>query len=229
MLIANNISTQVTGFLQIMFRTFSLDMSVFSKARWKRMLIYHIYFRRSGFYRFALMNLIYLLVIGAALVGVFTYIERNIIDLGLVFETFVSGLETNWVYAVFFLSESFLGLMPPDFFLLWAQNFEHPYQVVTVLAVLSFAGGIISFYIGRFLSFHPRVAHFIGSKYKKNFDKVKKWGGIFIVLAALFPLPFSIVCLLAGLLRFPQPLFLLFSTTRLARFYIYAWAIFTIV
>jgi membrane protein YqaA with SNARE-associated domain len=212
-----------------MLRSFALRTSVLFKARWKRMLIYNIYFRRSGFYRFALKNLIYLLVIGGALIGIFSYVERHIIDLGQVFGDFVSTLETNWVYTVFFLSESLLGLLPPDFFLIWAGNLEHPWLAVTWLSILSYAGGVISFYLGKGLSYQPRIARFIGSKYKKNFSKVKKWGGIFIVLAALFPLPFSIVCLLAGLLRFPPPLFFAFSATRFIRFYAYAWAIFAVV
>ena len=107
------------------------------------MLIYHVYFRRSGFYRFAVKNLIILAAIVAGLFGIFTFIERHIIDLGMVFETFVSKLITGWVYVVFFLSESLLGLLPPDFFILWAKGFEQPYHVVTILASLYFILGDI--------------------------------------------------------------------------------------
>lgn len=225
---ANNMCAQLSGIFQLKLRTFSYAMDVLLRLGWKRVMIYHTYFRRSGFYRFALKNILYLLLIMGALIGAFSYVEHHIIDLGPVFENLFTRLETNWVYGIFFISESLLGLLPPDFFLIWAKNFPRPYQVVTILAVLSFLGGIVSYYLGRALSFNKAVSQFIGNRYKKNFAMVKKWGGVFIVLAALFPLPFSIVCLLAGLLRFPPPLFFIFSSTRILRFYAYAWAIFNI-
>ena len=137
-------------------------------------------------------------------------------------------LDVTMVFVVFFISESFLGLLPPDFFILWLKEFEHPYALVTVLATLSYLGGINSYFMGRALSFNPTISRFIAKKYEKNFLLVKKWGGIFVVLAALTPLPFSMVCLLTGLLRYPKALFIAFSATRFIRFYAYAWAIFSL-
>lgn len=204
-------------------------MDTYIKSRWKRLLIYNTYFRRSGFYGFVFRNLAQLLIIIGALAAILTYVERHIIDLGMVFENLVGGLNSSLVLLVFFISESLLGLLPPDFFILWTSEFDKPYEMVTLLALLSYAGGVISYYIGRGLSMQPRVSGFVARKYKKNFTLVQKWGGVFIVLAALTPLPFSIICLLAGLLRFPVPLFLAFSSTRILRFYAYAVLLFSIV
>ncbi|HRZ77861.1 MAG TPA: hypothetical protein P5248_10875 [Bacteroidales bacterium] len=211
-----------------MFRTLAIRMDQFLAYRLKRMGLYHAYFLRSGFYRFALKNTIYLVVIAAVLIGAFTYIESHIIDLGLMFESFMRTLDSTSVFILFFISESFLGLLPPDFFILWLKEFDNRYELITLLATLSYIGGIIAYFMGRGLSFHPAISRFIASKYKKNFQLVRKWGGVFVVLAALTPLPFSIVCLLSGLLRYPKVLFIAFSATRFIRFYAYAWAIFSL-
>jgi uncharacterized membrane protein YdjX (TVP38/TMEM64 family) len=48
---------------------------------------------------------------------------------------------------------------------------------------------------------------------------VRKWGGAFIVIAALFPFtPFSMVVIAIALLHYPFRLFLLFALARLIRF-----------
>lgn len=206
-----------------------LMMDAYVKARWKRLLLYNAYFRRSGFYGFAFRNLAQLTIIIGMLALVFSYVERYIIDLGAVFEVLVSTLDPNLLFLVFFISESFLGLLPPDFFILWTSEFDNAYELVTLLAILSYAGGVASYYIGRGLSLLPKVSQFIARKYRKNFTLVRKWGGIFIVLAAMTPLPYAMICMMAGLLRFPVPLFLAFSTTRILRFYIYAFMLFAIV
>ncbi len=228
MFTGNNICGALRVPATTMVRALVAGLDQFFRFRFKRLMIYNIYFRRSGFYRFAVKNLIYLVVIAAILIGAFSYIESHIIDLGLMFESFMRTLNATWIFIIFFISESFLGLLPPDFFILWLKEFDNRYELITLLAGLSYVGGVISYFFGRALSFNPTISRFIASKYKKNFQLVRKWGGIFIVLAALTPLPFSIVCMLTGLLRFPKILFLIFSSTRLIRFYAYAWAIFSL-
>lgn len=195
----------------------------------RRANLYHIYFRRSGLYRFLIKNLLITIALFGTLYFLFAFIQRYIIDLGLVFENLVDGFRTGWVLITFLASESLLGLLPPDFFIIWAKDFESPYLMVTILGTLSYAGGIISYWIGRSLSYRESVNSFIARHYKKNFVFVKKWGGFFVILAALLPLPFSAVCVLTGMLRFPHTLFVILSTTRFLRFYIHAWILFKMV
>lgn len=199
------------------------------KRKARRANIYHIYFRRSGLYRFVVKNLLATIVVFALLYFLFAFIQRYIIDLGMVFENLVEDFRTGWVLVTFFASESLLGLLPPDFFIIWAKDFEKPYLMVTILAILSYAGGIVSYWIGRSLSYKEAVSSFIAKHYKKNFIFVKKWGGFFVVLAALLPLPFAAVSVLTGMLRFPHTLFVILSTTRFLRFYFHAWLLFKMI
>jgi uncharacterized membrane protein YdjX (TVP38/TMEM64 family) len=50
---------------------------------------------------------------------------------------------------------------------------------------------------------------------------VRKWGGAFIVISALFPFsPFSIVVIAVSLFKYPFRLYLLYGLARIARFLI---------
>jgi len=50
-------------------------------------------------------------------------------------------------------------------------------------------------------------------------DFVRKWGGAFIILAAIFPFtPFSLVVIAVTLFHYPFRNFLLFALARLVRF-----------
>jgi membrane protein YqaA with SNARE-associated domain len=58
--------------------------------------------------------------------------------------------------------------------------------------------------------------------YANHLDKIKKWGAVFIILAALFPLPYATVCTLAGILKYPVSRLTFIGLFRIARFFIYA-------
>jgi membrane protein YqaA with SNARE-associated domain len=94
--------------------------------------------------------------------------------------------------------------------------------MVSVLAVLSYVGGVIAYFIGKYIGSQPKIEQWILSKFSKRFKLIQKWGGVLIVFAALFPLPFSSICLVAGAVRFPFKTFLLLGLFRFARFFGYA-------
>lgn len=196
---------------------------------WKRARVYHVFYKRQGFYTFLGKNLLKLLYIMIA-VGV----------LGLLFETFTLGIDhyfsifaeavaKEFVFAFFFISESLLGLIPPDLFIVWGNQFASPYVVVTILAILSYAAGFVSFYIGKKIALRPNIQENINVKFKKEFSMLKSWGGVFIVLSALFPLPYSVACMGAGMVKYPLRLVALFGLFRLLRFYIYAIVLFSVI
>ena len=120
---------------------------------------------------------------------------------------------------LFFLSESFLGLVPVDLFVVWTQKFAHPLPYLALLGVLSYAGGVISYGIGSRISGMPNVNAYSERRLSRYMDFSRKWGGAFILIAALFPFtPFSLVVIALALLRYPFRLFLLFAMSRLVRF-----------
>ncbi len=125
------------------------------------------------------------------------------------------------LFSVFFISESLLGLLFPDLFIMWAVLQSSPVLYVLLLGVLSYFGGIISFLLGRWIGdkkIFERLVRNVRSKYT---HKIQKWGGFFVVLAALTPIPFSPVSMLCGSLNFSLKRFLYYSLTRLLRFIIY--------
>lgn len=141
-------------------------------------------------------------------------------------DIFFKSLNKFWILTVFYVSESLLGLIPPDFFIAWSSSMEKPYEMVTLLALLSYIGGITSYCIGKQLGKIPKVERYVLKKFINHFEIVRKWGGFMIVFSALFPIPYSAACMAAGIIRYPFVPFLLLGLFRFARFYAYAIIIF---
>lgn len=125
------------------------------------------------------------------------------------------------MFTIFFISESILGIIPPDLFIIWAVQDSDAIMYVLILAVLSYAGGIISFLTGKLIGKYRFFARMIANVRAKYKTKIEKWGGAFIVLGALTPIPFSPISMLAGSLSYSLKSYSLFSLTRILRFVIY--------
>ncbi len=188
---------------------------------------YHRYFRLTGLYQFLLRNSLKIVLVLAALLGLFIYIEQHVIDFDELFQILLSRLDTMYIFAIFFISESVLGLIPPDFFIIWAGTFDSPYLAVSLLAMLSYIGGIISHRIGYAISQMPGINEYVITRFSGHYKRIKQWGGLFIVIAAMFPLPFAIISVIAGILRYPFDIFVFISLSRIIRFYIYAYFFFS--
>jgi membrane protein YqaA with SNARE-associated domain len=118
--------------------------------------------------------------------------------------------------------------IPPEIFIAWADQTDSPIFYVSVLAILSYLGGIISFLLGKTISKLPSVLSYVESKMKKYLKMIRKWGGFLIVVGALLPIPFSITSITAGLIQYKFRNFLLFGLLRFVRFYLYAVVIFNV-
>ncbi len=193
------------------------------RVRWE---LYHYYYKKSGFYKFLGSNLLKLGYIIAGFLAVFFLVEWLFIDIDELFNSLINTLPISGVLSFFFASETILGLVPPDFFILWAKGFDSPYLMVGVLSVLSYLGGATAYFIGSFLERIPAVHDYITNKWNSQIELLKKWGGFFIIIAALLPLPFAVISLLVGMIRFPLKSFLLFGLFRFIRFFIYALILF---
>ena len=189
----------------------------------------HQYYSYTGFYKFIGVSLrksiipIALVVVGLLLFNIYVY---NINDgLQHMTETF----STIGVLSVFFVSESILGLIPPEIFIAWSKKTSNPIITLAILATLSYLGGIISFFIGKTALKIEKVKNFLEVKMAKQLKNTSKWGGFLIVVGALLPIPFSITCMAGGLIKYPLKGVMLFGLFRFARFAIYAMAIFQMV
>lgn len=188
--------------------------------------LYYQYLKRTGLFRFLLQNIIKLASIIAFVVLLVLFVEKYIITTKEVFVHIVDNVSGIYVYLLFGLSETFLGLIPPDLFIVWAEPQAaemgiNKWWIVLLLSVMSYLGGVLAFFIGRFLVKIPSINRWLLTKHQKLVINLQKWGGIFIVFAALFPLPYSIATLLAGLTSYPLKWLLILGIFRILRFFIY--------
>ncbi|SEC81920.1 membrane protein YqaA, SNARE-associated domain [Tenacibaculum sp. MAR_2009_124] len=189
----------------------------------------HIYYKRTGFYMFIWESLkkafwpIVAVVVGLVLFNKYVY---NINDgLQAMTETF----SRVGVLITFFISETILGLIPPEIFIAWSKKTSEPVINLSILAFLSYSGGIISYFIGRSALKIKSVKQYLEVKMAKHLKNTSKWGGFLILVGALLPLPFSISCMTAGMIKYPLKGVVVFGLFRFLRFAIYAWAIFSMV
>jgi uncharacterized membrane protein YdjX (TVP38/TMEM64 family) len=90
-----------------------------------------------------------------------------------------------------------------------------------LLGILSYLGGVISYLIGSWLITRPRIKAYSERVLDKYITLVRKWGGAFIIIAALFPFsPFSMIVIAVSLFKYPFKLYLLFGVSRIIRFII---------
>ena len=177
--------------------------------------------KNRGFFRYVGKNVLLILGVYAVVVLLVFLIGKYLVDFNALFNGIINNLSDIFVVLLFFGSESFTGMIPVDLFVVWAQKFEHPLPWLSLLGVLSYAGGVISYGIGLWISRLPRIRDFTEIRLRNYIDFVRKWGGAFIVIAALFPFtPFSLVVIAITMLKYPFRLFLLFALARLVRFVI---------
>jgi membrane protein YqaA with SNARE-associated domain len=102
---------------------------------------------------------------------------------------------------------------------IWTSKFNSPLLFITILGILSYIGGIVSYWIGYWLSTRPKIKAYSERALNKYILLARKWGGAFIIISALFPFsPFSMVVIAVSLLKYPFRLYLLFGISRIIRF-----------
>ncbi|WP_373941501.1 short-chain dehydrogenase [Polaribacter sejongensis] len=199
------------------------------KTKTHRAKLMHSYFHRTGFYMFiweSLKKAFWPIVIVVACLFLFNEYVYNIND-GL--HHFTETVSRLTVLIFFFVSETLLGLVPPEIFIAWSKKTPDPILNLAILATLSYCGGLVSYFIGKTALRIKSVKEYLEVKMAKNLKNTRKWGGILILVGALFPLPFSIACIVAGMIKYPFNKVIFFGLFRFIRFAIYAWAIFQVV
>ena len=195
------------------------------KSRWK---LLHQYYSYTGFYSFIVDGLKKAALPTAIVVGVLLYINYEVIKINDLLIFLTQKYDDLVIFSVFFASESVLGLIPPDIFIAWTKNTESPILYLSILAILSYIGGILSYIIGKAMLLIPSFQHYMEEKMSKHIVNMRKWGGFLIAVGALLPLPFSIAAIEAGMINFNFKNFLLFALLRFLRFIIYGFAIYQI-
>lgn len=179
----------------------------------------HIHYKGKGLYKFVGINILKIILVYAFLIILLILIGKYLLDLKPLFQFSVDKFSDKLVLIIFFISESFLGLVPVDLFMIWTTKFKQPIIYLFLLGVLSYIGGIISYKIGFWISRRKRIKVYTEKMLQKYILFVQKWGGAFIIIAALFPFsPFSMVTIAVSVFRYPFKKFLIYGTSRLIRF-----------
>ncbi|MDV7138769.1 short-chain dehydrogenase [Maribacter sp. TH_r10] len=205
-----------------------MDKSPKLSAKKSRIRLLHQYYSYTGFYAFVKSSLgkvvvpISLFIIGLWLVHLY------VIDFHDLFTSITTTYSPIVILSVFLATESLLGLVPPEIFIAWAGKTDTPIFYLSVLAFLSYLGGIISFFMGKAVSKIPSMKAYFEVKMAKHMKMIRKWGGFLIIVGALLPIPFAMTSIAAGLIHYRFRNYLLFGLLRFVRFYLYALVIFNI-
>lgn len=194
-----------------------------------RLKLLHQYYTYTGFYSYVGRNLKKAILPVLAVIVVLFLFNTYIYNINDGLQRITEIYHTNGILFIFFLSESFLGLIPPEIFIAWSKKTTNPVLYLSMLAILSYIGGIISYYIGNNALRVKSVKHYLENKMVKHIKNTKKWGSFLILTGALLPIPFSITCIAAGMIKYPLKRVIVFGLFRFLRFAIYALAIFQIV
>jgi membrane protein YqaA with SNARE-associated domain len=163
------------------------------------------------------------------LIGLVVIVNLFIIDLNQYLEQATDTFSSFIVFTIFFISESFLGMIPPEIFIAWADKTSQPWLTLTGLAILAYMGGSVSYYIGRLILSIPSVTRYVKLQIAKHIRNVRRWGGLMIVISAFLPLPFSIASMAAGIIEYDYRKYLFWALARIIRFYLYALIVFKVV
>lgn len=132
------------------------------------------------------------------------------------------------IYVMFLVSEIVFGIIPPEIFMFWSArhaDLSLYVQNVAALSVISYAAGVIGYYIGSYFNktlLYRALKRNVFGRFEKHFNN---YGGFLVVVAALTPLPFSGICMLVGAVKYNFRKFIWFSLFRFLRYIVYAWII----
>ncbi|MCB7480089.1 YqaA family protein [Christiangramia sediminis] len=194
-----------------------------------RIRLLHQYYSYTGFYSFVWNSLKKAILPIVLFVGALWAVDHYLLDIEDMLVTITETYAPFEVLSIFFLSESLLGLVPPELFIAWAGKSVSPILFLTLLATASYLGGIVSYWIGVGITKIPAVHKAMELKMAKHIKNTRKWGGFLIIVGALLPIPFAMTSIAAGIIRFPFSSYLIFGLLRYARFYLYALVIFEMV
>jgi membrane protein YqaA with SNARE-associated domain len=193
-----------------------------------RLHIFNRYYKITKFYDFlrstAIKGGIAIVIFGTILLA----LEYFFLDFNALLDSLVTNYSPKVIFSSFLLSETILGLVPPEIFIAWASKSVSPWFFLFILATMSYLGGIIAYFIGNRLFLIPAVKNHIENKIAIHINNLRKWGGLFVFIGAMLPLPHSIVSLACGLIKYDFKNYLLWALFRYVRFIIYALIIFQI-
>lgn len=193
-----------------------------------RLLLLNRYYKITRFYTFLKDTAIKGGVVIVIFVAILLALEFILLDFNALLNSLVATYSPLAIFSFFLTSETILGLVPPEIFIAWASKSATPWLFLFILATMSYLGGVIAYYIGKSLFLIPSVKDHIENKIAIHITNLRRWGGLFVFIGAMLPLPHSIVSLACGLINYNFKHYLLWALFRYVRFALYAMVIFQI-
>ena len=194
----------------------------------KRLELINRYYKITRFYPFLKDVALKGSFAAIAFVLVVLGLELFVFDINTFLNNLVATYSPKFIFSFFLISETVLGLVPPEVFIAWASKSVTPWLFLLLLATMSYIGGIISYIIGNRMFLIPSVKNHLENKIARHITNLRKWGGFFVFVGAMLPIPHSVVSLASGLIKYNFKHFLLWALFRYVRFAIYAAVIFQI-
>jgi membrane protein YqaA with SNARE-associated domain len=188
----------------------------------------HRYYKISKFYPFLKDTAIKAGIVIVVFVGIFIALDYFFFDFDALLNVLVATYKPPIVFGVFLISETILGLVPPEIFIAWSSKSSMPWLYLFMLATMSYLGGVLAYYFGNRLFLIPSVKNHIENKIAHHIVKLKKWGGLFVFIGAMLPIPHSVVSLACGLIKYNFKHYLLWALFRYLRFALYGAVIFQV-
>ena len=124
------------------------------------------------------------------------------------------------LYQALFLNELLGNIVPADVFILPLEKKEPLHYAIQAffLATISYFVATLLYFVARSMKETRLLKKFILRRHRKLLRQINRFGGIFLMLSAIAPLPFSLTCMLVGATGYPIRYFLLCSCMRYIRF-----------
>ncbi len=122
-------------------------------------------------------------------------------------------------------TEAIIQPVPPDPFITGGTAFGLvPINAALVATIGSVSGGLVAYILGKFLGEPVFLKLFKKKWYEKGEILFRKYGIWAVIVAGLTPIPFKVICWLAGIFEMPVLGFILGAIIgRLPRFVIMAY------
>ncbi len=131
----------------------------------------------------------------------------------------VQTLGLSGIFLGVFAADAFTFPIPPDTYLLIAVASETGVvEVLSTICLASILAGITAYFVGPFLTKFPYLGHKIEHFRPRGEALFRRFGVWAVAIAALTPVPFSIVCWMAGIYNMPKGKFLATLLFRIPRF-----------
>jgi membrane protein YqaA with SNARE-associated domain len=198
-----------------------------SSINMKRITALNRYYRITKFYDFLKKTAINSGLTIAVFLMVFVSLDYFFLDTKAILQSLVNNFTPKFILSLFFISETILGLLPPEIFIAWSAKMANPWIYLFLLGLLSYLGGICAYGLGNLTFKIPSVKNYIETKIALHITNLRKWGGLFVLVGAMLPIPHSIVSFACGLIKYKFSQYILWALFRFLRFFIYGFAIFS--